>query len=78
MPIWRCCPRHRARGGALARENDSIELVVADADGNAPEALEAVRAFLDARRDVTVPLTIAEPRPVEYRVSLALDAIRPI
>jgi predicted phage baseplate assembly protein len=62
-----------ARAAARWRENDGIELVVADADGNAPEALEAVRAFLDARRDVTVPLTIAEPQPVDIAVSLALE-----
>ena len=48
-------------------------LVVATATGDAPPALDAVRAFLDARRDVSVALTLAGPEPRAVRVTVAVE-----
>jgi predicted phage baseplate assembly protein len=48
-------------------------LVVATAAGAAPPDLAAVRAFLDARRDATVPLELAGPRPRDVRISVEVE-----
>jgi Baseplate J-like protein len=48
-------------------------LVVATAAGEAPAALDAVRAFLDARRDVTVPLTLKGPQPRAVRMVVDVE-----
>jgi hypothetical protein len=48
-------------------------LVVATAAGEAPPALDAVRAFLDARRDVTVPLVLAGPEPRAVRIDVEVE-----
>jgi Baseplate J-like protein len=50
-------------------------LVVATAAGEAPAAKDAVRAFLDARRDVTVPLVLEDPvaRAVQITVNVEPD-----
>jgi hypothetical protein len=50
-------------------------LVVATAAGEAPPAKDAVRAFLDARRDVTVPLVLEDPvaRAVQLTVNVEPD-----
>ncbi len=48
-------------------------LVVATAEGAAPPALDAVRAFLDARRDVSLPLALDGPTPKRLRVDVEVD-----
>ena len=47
-------------------------LIVATADGAAPPALDAVRAFLDARR-ASVPLVLCGPTPKRLRVDVEVD-----
>src|SRR3954447_4584234 len=67
MPgIARAASRWEA-GGAV--------LVVATSEGNAPPALDGVRAFLDARRDVAVPLRVKGPtaRGIELAVEVEPD-----
>lgn len=60
-----------ARAAARLVER-GVELVAATAEGVAPEALDAVRAFLDARRDRTVPLRLAGPEPVDVTLALVI------
>ena len=48
-------------------------LVVATAAGELPPALDAVRTFLDARRDVTVPLELVGPQPHGVRVTVNVE-----
>jgi predicted phage baseplate assembly protein len=48
-------------------------LVVATAEGETPPALDAVRVFLDARRDVTVPLELKGPQPRPVRITVELE-----
>ncbi len=50
-------------------------LVVATSDGDPPPTLDAVRAFLDARRDVAVSLRVKGPtaRPIRLVVELEPD-----
>jgi hypothetical protein len=62
------------RSAAHWIEGTGVHLVVATADGDAPPALAAVRAFLDARRDVTVPLRLVDPMPVDVTLAAALNA----
>ena len=45
-------------------------LVVATADGEPPPALAPVRAFLDARRDTSVPLRFVAPAPRDVQLSV--------
>lgn len=64
MPgIARAAARSDGAGGAV--------LVVATSTGEQPPTLEPVRAFLDARRDVGVPLALTGPVPRD--VHLAVD-----
>jgi hypothetical protein len=66
MPgIARAASRFDQAGGAV--------LVVATASGGQPAALDAVRAFLDARRDVTVPLTLMGPTPLAVHVEVEVE-----
>lgn len=48
-------------------------LVVATSTGETPPALDAIRAFLDARRDDTVPLELVGPRPKAVRLSVSVE-----
>lgn len=48
-------------------------LVVATATGEAPPALDPVRVFLDARRDVTVPLELSGPEPRAVRITVDVE-----
>ena len=50
-----------------------VVLVVATAAGETPPALDAVRAFLDARRDVTVPLELRGPQPRPVRIAVNVE-----
>lgn len=64
MPgIARAASRSDQAGGAV--------LVVATATGDVPPTLDAVRAFLDTRRDAGVPLQLRGPQP--YAVRIAVD-----
>ncbi|MGY1708340.1 putative baseplate assembly protein [Geodermatophilus sp. SYSU D00758] len=62
-----------ARTAARRDGAQAAVLVVATADGVAPPALDAVRAFLDARRDVTVPLALRGPQPRDVLVSVTVE-----
>jgi predicted phage baseplate assembly protein len=62
-----------ARAGARWDQALGAVLVVATADGAAPPALDAVRAFLDARRDVSVPLVLRPPRPRDLVLAVDVD-----
>lgn len=48
-------------------------VVVATATGSPPPAMDAVREFLDARRDVTVPLSLPDPQARELTISVELE-----
>ena len=61
-----------ARAGARADQNGGVVLVVADSTGGVP-ALDAVRAFLDARRDVSVPLTLSGPHKRDIKIAVDLE-----
>ena len=61
-----------ARAGARADQNGGVVLVVADSTGGVP-ALDAVRAFLDARRDVSVPLTLSGPHKRDIKIAVDLS-----
>lgn len=54
---------------------EGIELVVSTLEGELPgaSALVALRAFLDARRDTSVPLSLRGPEPLDVRVELFLE-----
>ena len=66
MPgIARAASRFDQAGGAV--------VVVATAAGEQPPALDAVRAFLDARRDVTLPMTLTGPTPRAVRLSVDVE-----
>ena len=58
------------------RPAGGIELVAADADGNGPSDLAAFLAFLDARRDTGLPLSVVPPQAVEVRLSLRVERDR--
>jgi predicted phage baseplate assembly protein len=62
-----------ARAAARWTQGAGAILVVATADGEPPPTLDAVRAFLDARRDVSVPLELRGPRPRSIRLSVDLE-----
>ena len=66
MPgIARASARWDLRAGAV--------LVVATAEGNPPSPLSAVRAFLDARRDTGVRLTLTGPIPHDLNVAVDVN-----
>jgi hypothetical protein len=66
MPgIARAAARWDQRLGAL--------VVVATASGAEPPALDAVHAFLDARRDVGVPLTVRGPHARAVRLTVDVE-----
>ncbi|HEV7876494.1 baseplate J/gp47 family protein [Bradyrhizobium sp.] len=60
------------RAAARWSDDAGIELVVATAAGIAPEAIDAMRAFMDARRDTSVRLTVHGPLPVDVLLSLVV------
>ncbi|HWI06242.1 MAG TPA: putative baseplate assembly protein [Solirubrobacteraceae bacterium] len=62
-----------ARAAARWDQARGIVLVVATAAGDAPAAPDAVRAFLDARRDVTVPLQVRGPQPRDVRIVVDVE-----
>jgi len=62
-----------ARAASRSAEAGGAVLVVATATGEQPPALDAVRAFLDARRDVTVPLTLTGPTPLAVRMAVDVE-----
>jgi hypothetical protein len=62
-----------ARAASSWNQAHGAVLVVATAEGEAPPALDAVRAFLDARRDVTVPLVLGGPRTRAVRLTVNLE-----
>lgn len=64
------------RASARWIDAGGIELVAADADGNGPADLAAFTAFLDARRDTGLPLSIVPPQPVEVRLGLRVERDR--
>jgi predicted phage baseplate assembly protein len=51
---------------------DGVEVVVATAEGVAPEALAALRAFLDARRDRSLRLVLAGPQAVDVDLAITI------
>jgi hypothetical protein len=59
-----------ARAAARWIDDKGVELVVATAAGDAIEATDALRAFMDARRDITVSLTIGDPQAVDLVLDL--------
>ena len=61
-----------ARAAARADQKGGVILVVADSTGGDP-ALTAVRAFLDARRDVSVPLTLTGPHARDIKLGVDLE-----
>lgn len=62
-----------ARASARWDLTEGAVLVVATADGEPPTPLSAVRAFLDARRDTGVRLTITGPVPHDLDVAVVVD-----
>jgi predicted phage baseplate assembly protein len=63
-----------ARSAARWEQGSGAIVVVATAAGDTPPALDAIRAFLDARRDVTVPLRLRGPSPHDLRVTVEIEA----
>lgn len=62
-----------ARAAASWDPREGAVLVVATADGDPPNPLSAVRAFLDARRDTGVRLTLIGPMPHDLDVAVDID-----
>ena len=62
-----------ARAAARWLDAGGIELVAADATGNGPADLQAFMAFMDARRDTGLPLTIIAPQAVDLTVELRVE-----
>jgi hypothetical protein len=62
-----------ARAAARRDGTHGAVLVVATADGVAPPDMGAVEAFLDARRDVTVPLQVLGPQTRDVELDVAVD-----
>lgn len=63
-----------ARASARWDPQAGAVLVVATAEGDPPNPLSAVRAFLDARRDTGVRLTLSGPTPHDLDVSVVVDS----
>jgi predicted phage baseplate assembly protein len=62
-----------ARAASRFDQASGVVLVVATATGEEPAALDAVRAFLDVRRDVGVPLLLKGPKPRAVRIAVDLE-----
>lgn len=62
-----------ARAASRFDQASGAVLVVATAAGEEPAALDAVRAFLDARRDIGVPLLLKGPQPRPVRIAVDLE-----
>jgi len=62
-----------ARASARWDPREGAVLVVATAEGDPPNPLSAVRAFLDARRDTGVRLTLTGPTPLDLDVAVVVD-----
>ena len=62
-----------ARAAARWLDAGGIELVAADAEGNGPADTQAFMAFLDARRDTGMPLTIVAPQAVDVTIELRVE-----
>ena len=62
-----------ARAAARWDQRAGSVLVVATADGDPPSPISAVRAFLDARRDTGVPLSVRGPVPHDIDVAVQVD-----
>jgi hypothetical protein len=54
-------------------ESSGATVVVATSEGVAPSALDAVRAFLDSRRDVAVPLQLKGPTERAIRLAVEVE-----
>lgn len=63
-----------ARASARWDTREGAVLVVATADGDPPSPLSAVRAFLDARRDTGIRLTLSGPVPHDVDMAVVIDA----
>jgi hypothetical protein len=61
------------RAAARWLDAGGIELVAADAEGNGPADTQAFMAFLDARRDTGMPLTIVAPQAVGIALELRVE-----
>lgn len=62
-----------ARSAARSDGAHGVVLVVATAAGDAPAQLDAVRAFLDARRDTTIALALRGPRPRDLQIAIDVE-----
>jgi hypothetical protein len=62
-----------ARAAARWDQRLGAVLVVATAQGDPPNPISAVRAFLDARRDTGVPLTLRGPSPHDVELAVQLE-----
>jgi predicted phage baseplate assembly protein len=62
-----------ARASARWDPVDGAVLVVATAEGDPPNPLSAVRAFLDARRDTGLRLTLTGPTPDDLDLAVDVD-----
>ncbi|MBN1203777.1 MAG: putative baseplate assembly protein [Myxococcaceae bacterium] len=67
--------RASARWTRVESRGEGIELVVSTLEGELPGAsvLTAMRAFLDARRDASVPLRLRGAEPLDLKVELFLE-----
>ncbi|MFB4317348.1 putative baseplate assembly protein [Actinomadura sp. 21ATH] len=63
-----------ARAAARWDQRLGAVLVVATAQGDPPNPMPAVRAFLDARRDTGVRLTLRGPRPHDLAIAVHVEA----
>lgn len=61
------------RAAARWLDAGGVELVAADADGNGPADMQAFMAFLDARRDTGMPLTVVAPQAVGVTLELRIE-----
>lgn len=62
-----------ARAAATWSDTSGIELVVADAQGEAPADKAAVEAFLAQRRDTDVPLVLVDPVAVDLQLVITVE-----
>lgn len=61
-----------ARASARPTSAGGLEVVVATADGGLPPLLE-VEAFLNARRDTSLPMTVVGPQAVDLYLDLTVE-----